>query len=169
VPRGSFAPGAPIGSGFSALIFFGSFLYQDKKEHIVGSKPPLCQGDATFLNSSLVKPLLASPTTLSRHIVSKLYRPFRACKNRSLHTRGCAPCYLLRPFGAFVYTLSRHIVSKLFRPFRACKIIRSIQGAAPLATYFAPLGLLFTRSPGTSFQNYSAPSGLKTSDKFFNP
>jgi len=33
VPRGSSVPGEPIGSGFSALIFFGSFLYQDKKEH----------------------------------------------------------------------------------------------------------------------------------------
>ena len=38
--------------------------------------------------------------TLSRLIVSKLFRPFRACKNRSPHTRGCAPCYLFRPFGA---------------------------------------------------------------------
>jgi len=35
VPRGSSAPGEPIGSGFSALIFFGSFLYQDKKEHLL--------------------------------------------------------------------------------------------------------------------------------------
>ncbi|HON71559.1 MAG TPA: hypothetical protein PL153_10900, partial [Tenuifilum sp.] len=26
--------GAPIGLGFSALIFFGSFLYQDKKERV---------------------------------------------------------------------------------------------------------------------------------------
>ena len=32
VSRGSSTHGAPIGSGFSALIFFGSFLYQDKKE-----------------------------------------------------------------------------------------------------------------------------------------
>jgi len=28
---------APIGLGFSALIFFGSFLYQDKKEHLNGA------------------------------------------------------------------------------------------------------------------------------------
>ncbi|MBP9029743.1 MAG: hypothetical protein KBG14_08370, partial [Bacteroidales bacterium] len=27
------------GSGFSALIFFGSFLYQDKKEHVNRSLP----------------------------------------------------------------------------------------------------------------------------------
>ena len=39
------------------------------------------------------------------------------------------------------HILSRSFVSNLFRPFRACKIIRSIQGAAPLATYFAPSGL----------------------------
>ena len=32
VSRGSSTHGVPIGSGFSALIFFGSFLYQDKKE-----------------------------------------------------------------------------------------------------------------------------------------
>ena len=32
VSRGSSTPGAPIGSGFSALIFFDSFLYKDKKE-----------------------------------------------------------------------------------------------------------------------------------------
>ena len=38
--------------------------------------------------------------TLSKLFVSRLFRPFRACRNRSLHTRGCAPCYLLRPFGA---------------------------------------------------------------------
>jgi len=87
VPRGSFAPGEPIGSGFSALIFFGSFLYQDKKERLAGFSPKFC---------------------------------------------------------------SRLIVSKLFRPFRACKIIRSIQGAEPLATYFAPLG-------------------LKPPDRFWNP
>ena len=131
MPRGSFAPGEPIGSGFSALIFFGSFLYQDKKERLAGFSPKFC----------------------SRLIVSKLFRPFRACKiirsiqgaeplatysapsglvkNCSLRTRGCAPCYL-------------------FRPFRACKIIRSIQGAEPLATYFAPLG-------------------LKPPDRFWNP
>ncbi|HPS04155.1 MAG TPA: hypothetical protein PLE97_02295, partial [Tenuifilaceae bacterium] len=70
-----------------ALIFFGSFLYQDKKERLAGFSPKFC---------------------------------------------------------------SRLIVSKLFRPFRACKIIRSIQGAAPLATYFAPLG-------------------LKPPDRFWNP
>jgi len=34
VSRGSSTHGEPIGSGFSALIFFGSFLYQDKKEHV---------------------------------------------------------------------------------------------------------------------------------------
>jgi len=34
-----FPHGAPIGSGFSALIFFGSFLYQDKKERVNGSLP----------------------------------------------------------------------------------------------------------------------------------
>jgi len=66
------------------LIFFGSFLYQDKKEHLTNTLP-------------------------------KFY--------------------------------SRFFVSNLFRPFRACKIIRPIQGAAPLATY-------------------SAPSGLKPPDKF---
>jgi len=33
VSRGSSTRGVPIGSGFSALIFFGSFLYKDKKEH----------------------------------------------------------------------------------------------------------------------------------------
>ncbi|HQE55616.1 hypothetical protein, partial [Tenuifilum sp.] len=27
------------GSGFSALIFFGSFLYQDKEEHVNSSLP----------------------------------------------------------------------------------------------------------------------------------
>jgi len=37
VSRGSSTRGAPIGLGFSALIFFGSFLYQDKKEHVKGS------------------------------------------------------------------------------------------------------------------------------------
>jgi len=60
----------------------------------------------------------------------------------------------------FAKFCSRLFVSNLFRPFRACKIIRPIQGAAPLATYYAPSGLFFTRSPGTSFQNYYAPSGL---------
>jgi len=50
------------GSGFYALIFFGSFLYQDKKEHLTNTLPKFCQGDATVLNSSLGKPLLASPT-----------------------------------------------------------------------------------------------------------
>jgi len=39
VSRGSSTHGAPIGSGFSALIFFGSFLYQDKKEHVNRSLP----------------------------------------------------------------------------------------------------------------------------------
>ncbi|MEJ5317803.1 MAG: hypothetical protein WHS63_12400, partial [Tenuifilum sp.] len=39
VLRGSSTLGAPIGSGFSALIFFGSFLYQDKKERLNGSLP----------------------------------------------------------------------------------------------------------------------------------
>ena len=39
VSRGSSTRGAPIGSGFSALIFFGSFLYQDKKERINRSLP----------------------------------------------------------------------------------------------------------------------------------
>ncbi|MBP9029283.1 MAG: hypothetical protein KBG14_06015, partial [Bacteroidales bacterium] len=34
VSRGSSTHGAPIGLGFSALIFFGSFLYQDKKERV---------------------------------------------------------------------------------------------------------------------------------------
>jgi len=62
VPRGSSAPGEPIGSGFSALIFFGSFLYQDKKEHKNDSLPKFCQGDVTVLNSSLGKLLLVSPT-----------------------------------------------------------------------------------------------------------
>jgi len=62
VPRGSSAPGEPIGSGFSALIFFGSFLYQDKKEHKNDSLPKFCQADARFLHGSLEKPRLASPT-----------------------------------------------------------------------------------------------------------
>jgi len=44
------------------MIFFGSFLYQDKKEHLDDSLPQFCQGDVTVLNSSLEKPLLASPT-----------------------------------------------------------------------------------------------------------
>ncbi|MEN6500751.1 MAG: hypothetical protein ABFC55_00005, partial [Tenuifilaceae bacterium] len=48
--------------GFSALIFFGSFLYQDKKEHLTCSLPKFCQGDEKNLNSSLEQPLLASPT-----------------------------------------------------------------------------------------------------------
>jgi len=87
VPRGSSAPGEPIGSGFSALIFFGSFLYQDKKERL-----------ACFLQNSA---------------------PGSSFQNYS------APSGLV-------------------------KIVRSIQGAAPLAIYYAP-------------------SGLKTSDKFFNP
>jgi len=39
VSRCSSTHGAPIGSGFSALIFFGSFLYQDKKEHVNHSLP----------------------------------------------------------------------------------------------------------------------------------
>jgi len=119
VPRGSFAPGEPIGSGFSALIFFGSFLYQDKKEHITDSLPKFYHGDEKNPNSSLEKPLLASPTR----------SPGSSFQNYS------APSGLV-------------------------KIVRSIQGAAPLATYYAPSGLLFKRSPGSSFQNYSAPSGL---------
>ena len=49
---------------------------------------------------------------------------------------------LLRPFGVFVYTLSRLIVSKNYSaPSGLVKIVRSIQGAALLATYYAPLGL----------------------------
>jgi len=47
-----------------------------------------------------------------------------------------------------------HPQGSLFQAYSApsglVKIVRSIQGAAPLATYYAP-------------------SGLKTSDKFFNP
>ena len=39
VSRGSSTHGVPIGSGFSALIFFGSFLYQDKKERVKRSLP----------------------------------------------------------------------------------------------------------------------------------
>ena len=45
--------------------------------------------------------------TLSVLSVSKLFRPFRACRNRSLHTRGCAPCYLFRPVGAKNLLLKR--------------------------------------------------------------
>jgi len=62
VPRGSSAPGEPIGSGFSALIFFGSFLYQDKKEHIAGSLPQFRHGDEKNPNSSLEQLRFASPT-----------------------------------------------------------------------------------------------------------
>ena len=109
MPRGSFAPGEPIGSGFSALIFFGSFLYQDKKEHLTCSLPKFCRGDATVPYSSLGNPLLASPTR----------SPGSSFQN--------------------YFALSGLV-----------KIVRSIQGAAPLATYYAP-------------------SGLKPPDKFFNP
>jgi len=109
VPRGSSAPGEPIGSGFSALIFFGSFLYQDKKEHLICSLAKFCHDDEKNPNSSLEKPLPASPT----HPQGSLFQAYSA-------------------------------------PSGLVKIVRSIQGAAPLATYYAP-------------------SGLKTSDKFFNP
>ena len=33
-------PGLPIGQAFAALIFFASFLYQDKKDHPSGNKTP---------------------------------------------------------------------------------------------------------------------------------
>jgi len=61
VSRGSSAPRVPIGSGFSALIFFGSFLYQDKKEHVKDSLEcfPLC--DATIPPGSLAYAWRASP------------------------------------------------------------------------------------------------------------
>ena len=42
--------------------------------------------------------------------------------------------------------------SMLYRP--------SVPRALPGASYFAPSGLLFPHSPNSSFQNYSAPSGL---------
>jgi len=46
-------------------------------------------------------------------------------------------CYLHRQ-----HTLSRLIVSKNYSaPSGLVKIVRSIQGAAPLATYYAPSGL----------------------------
>jgi len=47
--------------GFSTLIFFGSFLYQDKKEHANCSLQcfPFC--DATLLSNSLAYALRASP------------------------------------------------------------------------------------------------------------
>jgi len=102
VPRGSFAPGEPIGSGFSALIFFGSFLYQDKKEHITDSLPKFCHGDEKNPNSSLEKPLLASPTRSPGSSFQTYFAPSGLVKNCSLYSRGCAPCYLLRPFGALV-------------------------------------------------------------------
>ena len=74
MPRGSSAPGEPIGSGFSALIFFGSFLYQDKKERLACSLPKFC----------------------SRLFVSYLSRPFRACKIvRSI--QGLRPLLLITP------------------------------------------------------------------------
>jgi len=82
------------------LIFFGSFLYQDKKEHITDSLPKFYHGDEKNPNSSLEKPLLASPTR----------SPGSSFQNYS------APSGLV-------------------------KIVRSIQGAAPLATYYAPSGL----------------------------
>ena len=93
-------------------------------------------------------------------------------KNRSLPCpRGCAPCYLFRPFGALVpslFNLSvpsqfrpfgalvpslfKFSVPSQFRPFRACKeSFASYKGlrplrAAPHAIYFAPSGLLFPHS-----------------------
>ncbi|HQM05561.1 MAG TPA: hypothetical protein PK688_07135, partial [Tenuifilaceae bacterium] len=36
----------------------------------------------------LFRPFGAFGSSLSRLFVSKLFRPFRACKNRSLHARG---------------------------------------------------------------------------------
>ena len=103
MPRGSSAPGEPIGSGFSALIFFGSFLYQDKKEHLTCTLPKFCHGYATVLPGALEQPLLATNT-------------YVATNKPLAYARGYKD--------------------------------------------FAPSGLLFTHSSGSSFQNYSAPSGL---------
>ncbi|HPS05396.1 MAG TPA: hypothetical protein PLE97_08600, partial [Tenuifilaceae bacterium] len=55
----------------------GSFLYQDKKEHLAGSSPKFCHGDATVLNSSLEKPLLASPTHPLQVLRFKTILPFQ--------------------------------------------------------------------------------------------
>jgi len=107
VPRGSSAPGEPIGSGFSALIFFGSFLYQDKKEH----------------KKWLFTKILPSRCKVSAWLFGK------------------ATTCLANTFspGPSFQTYSG--------PSGLVKIVRSIQGAAPLAIY-------------------SAPSGLKPPDKF---
>ncbi len=79
-------------------------------------------------------------------------------KNRSLHTRGCAPCYLFppfgalvpslfnlsvpsqfRPFGAFAPSHSNLSVPSQFRPFRACKeSFASYKGLRPLL-FISPL------------------------------
>jgi len=125
VPRGSTAPGEPIGSGFSALIFFGSFLYQDKKEHLTCSLPKFCHGDEKNPSSSLEKPLLASP---------KLPWP-------PLNPGFCPGLSYYVPSGL----LFPHSPGSSFQTYSApsglVKIVRSIQGAVPLATYYAPLGL----------------------------
>jgi len=51
------------------------------------------------------------------------------------------------------------LVSRQERTLKMTLYQNSTPGSS-FQNYSAPSGLLFTRSPGSSFQNYSAPSGL---------
>ena len=153
MPRGSSAPGEPIGSGFSALIFFGSFLYQDKKEHLVGSSSKFCHGDATVLHGSFEKPLLAPPTHPWSPISPVL----------------CSGLGYFAPSGlSFTHSPGFSFLN-YSAPSGLVKIVRSTQGAAPLATYFAPSGLKSAGRRTSSIRLPTSFAGSRASSGILNP
>jgi len=147
VPRGSSAPGEPIGSGFSALIFFGSFLYQDKKEHLTCTLPKFCHGYATVLPGALEQPLLATNT-------------YVATNKPLAYARGYKD---FAPSGLLFTHSSGSSFQNYFAPSGLVKIVRSIQGAAPLATYYAPSGLKSAGRRTSSVRSPTSSAGRRTS------
>jgi len=77
VSRGSSTPGAPIGSRFSALIFFGSFLYQDKQEHVNRSLPCISVAMQRF-NIALCSIIACIAILEGLAMVLQILRPYRA-------------------------------------------------------------------------------------------
>ena len=153
MPRGSSVTGAPIGSGFSALIFFGSFLYQDKKEHLVGSSSKFCHGDATVLHGFFEKPLLAPPTHPWSPISPVL----------------CSGLGYFAPSGlSFTHSPGFSFLN-YSAPSGLVKIVRSTQGAAPLATYFAPSGLKSAGRRTSSIRLPTSFAGSRASSGILNP
>jgi len=89
VSRGSSTHGVPIGSGFSALIFFGSFLYQDKKERKNGSLPCFPLAMQSFTLALWLKYCVHRNACERGHVITNV-SPLRGWKRSSLLVVRCS-------------------------------------------------------------------------------